>query len=61
MRNDEKSVKLSEYECMKNSIKKVQEKHHKKSFKELENTNNFKENYKNLPHLHFLQIVLFCR
>ena len=51
MRNDEKSVKLSEYECMKNSIKKVQEKHHKKSFKELENTNNFKENYKNKSQL----------
>ncbi len=51
MRYDEKSVKLTEYECMKNSIKKVQEKHHKKSFKELENTNNFKENYKNKSQL----------
>ena len=51
MRYDEKSVKLTEYECMKNSIKKVQEKHHKKSSKELENTNNFKENYKNKSQL----------
>ena len=47
MRYDEKSLKLSENKCMKNSIKEVQEKHYKRSFKEIKNTNNFKQNYKN--------------
>ena len=47
MRYDEKSLKLSENECEKNSIKKVQEKHYKQSFKEMKNTNNFKQNHKN--------------
>ena len=45
MRYDEKSLKLSENECVKNSIKKVQEEYHKQSFRELKDT-NFKQNYK---------------
>ena len=46
MRYDEKSLKLNENESVKNSIKKVQEEYYKQSFKELENTNSSKENYK---------------
>ena len=45
MRYDEKSLKLSENECVKNSIKKLQEEHHKQGFKELKDTNS-KTNYK---------------
>ena len=45
MRYDEKSLKLSENECVKNSIKKVKEEYHKQSFRELKDT-NFKQNYK---------------